>query len=191
MPYSVGKFCWQIVSSRLDYCNSLLYSIKKKDQIAFNEFKMHCAVLLPNPLVSVFSNLTPLFKSVYWLPLNFRIRYNIYLLVCKAISSWCPRYLRCFLQPYSSTRSKRMAMPELKLLVTHFMMLEFKVSIWEKFHVLWPESLENSSTVSQKLPSIASFKICLKKYLFWPGLPSSSCAVHHVDFPSWRELLST
>ena len=53
IPLLLANF---IVSSRLDYWNSLLYTITRKDLIVFNRFRtIRCAVLLPDPLNSVTS----------------------------------------------------------------------------------------------------------------------------------------
>ena len=65
-----------LVSSRLDYCNSLLYNIANK-AIAKLQRVQNCLarVVTRSPR---FSPSVPLLKSLHWLPLHYRIIFKIY-----------------------------------------------------------------------------------------------------------------
>ena len=72
-----------LVSSRLDYCNSLLFGIADKEII-----QLQC---IPNSLARVvtekplLSRSVPLLRSLHWLPVKFRIEFKTCLLTYKAL----------------------------------------------------------------------------------------------------------
>ena len=94
-----------LVSSRLDYCNSLLYGIANTDLT-----KLQC---VQNRLASImtksppFSCSVPLLHSRDWLPVRFRILFKISLLTCKTPHEKQPVYLHSMLAPSLPSRSQR------------------------------------------------------------------------------------
>ncbi len=96
------KLVHAFMTSRLDYCNALLggcpaTSINKL-QIVQN------AVLTRS---RKYDHITPILRSLHWLPIKFRISYKILLLAYKALNGLAPAYLTCLLSRYSPTRSLR------------------------------------------------------------------------------------
>ena len=64
-----------LVSSRLDYCNSLLNNIAKSDLAKFQQVQNCLArVVFRAPR---FSQSLPLFKQVHWLPATYRINFKL------------------------------------------------------------------------------------------------------------------
>ena len=81
-----------LVSSRLDYCNSLYNGIAEKYlsklQIIQNTL---CRIVTKT---SRFNHITPVRKSLHWLPIKQRIEFKLGLLTFKALQLGCPSYLR-------------------------------------------------------------------------------------------------
>ena len=67
-----------LVSSRLDYCNSLLYGIADIDLTRLRRVQNQLAHLVTKP--SPFTRSCPLLPSPHWLPVRFRIPFKINLL---------------------------------------------------------------------------------------------------------------
>ena len=79
------------VTSRLDYCNGLLYGVPecqiKKLQRVMNASArlIYCA--------PKFCHITPILKELHWLPVRARIEFKILLITFKAIKGLAPKYL--------------------------------------------------------------------------------------------------
>ena len=105
-----------LVSSRLDYCNSLFLSL--------TDFELRRLQLVQNSLCRVvtrsskYSHITPHLKKLQWLPIKYRIQYKIGLITYKILNQGQPVYLREFIHPYTSSRNTRRSTPKLKFLHT-------------------------------------------------------------------------
>ena len=72
------------MSSHLDYCNSLLSGIVDTDLTKLQCVQNRLArIVMHSP---PFTHSVPLFRSLHWLPVKFRIVFKITLLTCK--TSW-------------------------------------------------------------------------------------------------------
>ncbi len=93
------------INSRLDYCNALLDGCPAS---SINKLQ-----IVQNAAARVFTrsrkyyHITPILKSLYWLPIKFCISYKILLLVYKALNVLAPAYLTNLLSHYNPTRSLR------------------------------------------------------------------------------------
>ena len=94
-----------LVSSQLDYCNSLFRSFSK-----FNLRKLQC---IQNSAARTVSNttrytsITPVFKKLHWLPVEQRTEFKTATLVYKFLHTGFPRYFGPYLSSYSSSYSTR------------------------------------------------------------------------------------
>ena len=74
------------ISSRLDYCNSLLYgvddSLLKKLQAVQNTAARVTAE------TRKFDHITPVLRELHWLPVRKRIVYKLAVMVYKKVSAW-------------------------------------------------------------------------------------------------------
>ena len=91
-----------LVSSMLDYCNSIFFGLPKT---------------LPNRLQSCLKGaarlathtkkhdyITPVLQQLHWLPIEHRISFKILSLVYKALHGIAPPYIHDLLHPYTPTR---------------------------------------------------------------------------------------
>ena len=88
---SAEKLVHAFITSRLDYCNSLLYGLP------------HCALTklqrVQNPAARVlylaprFCHITPILYELHWPPVTFRIEFKVIIITHKAIYGTAPNYL--------------------------------------------------------------------------------------------------
>ena len=86
-----------LVSSRLDYCNSLLYNTANKDIAKLQRVQNWLARVVPRS--PNFSRSVLLLKSLHWLPVHYRIIFMICTISYQALSSTQPAYLNSMLTP--------------------------------------------------------------------------------------------
>ena len=93
------------VTSRLDYCNSLLYGINGYFVSQLQRCQNNAARIVS--LRRKYDHITPVLKDLNWLAVDHRIKYKILLLAYKAQHGMAPSYLSSLLSPYKSGRSLR------------------------------------------------------------------------------------
>jgi len=96
-----------LVSSRIDYCNSLLDSISEYDMRRLRSIQYSICRIINR--VSRYSNdrMSPHLKSLHWLPIRQRIDFKWYLLIFKIIHYKLPPYFNPYFVPYSSQVATR------------------------------------------------------------------------------------
>ena len=106
LSLSVAKtIATALVSSRLDYCNSLLYNTANKD-IAKRQRVQNCLarVVTRSPR---FSRSVPFLKSLHWLRVHYRIIFKMCTIAYQALSSTQPACLNSMLTPARTSRQLR------------------------------------------------------------------------------------
>ena len=94
-----------LMSSRLDYCNSLLYGIADIDLTRLQRVHNQLARLVTQS--PPFTRSIPLLRSPHWLPVRFRILFKINLLTYKTLRDKQPVYLHSMLAASIPSRSLR------------------------------------------------------------------------------------
>ncbi|KAM9399306.1 uncharacterized protein ACWYII_031566 [Salvelinus alpinus] len=94
-----------LVISRLDYCNSLLAGLPACAIKPLQLIQNAAARLVFN--LPKFSHVTPLLRSLHWLPVEARIRYKTMVLAYGAVRGTAPQYLQALIRPYTQTRALR------------------------------------------------------------------------------------
>ena len=79
------------VTSRLDYCNGLLYDLPK-DITKKLQYVHNTAAKLVT-LGRKYDSATPILKELHWLPIEFRIKFKILIQVFKSLNNLAPKYL--------------------------------------------------------------------------------------------------
>lgn len=148
------------VTSRLDYCNSLLFGMSQYSLRKLNRVQNTAARVLT--LSKKFDHITPILKDLHWLPVNLRIEFKILLLVYKAMNKKAPTYIQELLQEYNPTRSLRSA-NQGKLLVPKTRLVSYGD---RAFSVVGPRLWNSLPIKIQNCPSVNSFKKNLKTHLF-------------------------
>ena len=76
------------VSSRLDYCNSLLYGLPQVQIDKIQRVQNAAARLIFEQ--PKFCHITPVLSQLHWLPIKYRIEFKILLMTFKAIHGMAP-----------------------------------------------------------------------------------------------------
>jgi len=144
-----------LITSRLDYCNYLLYNIAPKDIL-----KLQCVQNCLPRVVSQsprFSHSVPLLKSLHWLPLQILCTIGY-----QTLSSGEPSYLFSILSLAPKSRELHLlSIPRVK---THTGTLAFSVAV----PTLWNSLSEHVKSSN----SMVSFHHHLKSHLFRFAYPS-------------------
>ena len=114
-----------LVSSCLDYCNSLFRGLSC--------FNLHKLQSIQNTLARIVTNhrkyahVTPILKQLYWLPIKYRCMFKTATLVYKFLHSGSPSYFQPFLSLNSCSYSTRRSHPDRQYLtVPPFRLSVFK-----------------------------------------------------------------
>ena len=96
-----------IVSSHLDYCNSLLYGVSKSNIAKLQRVQNAlCRIIFR---LDKMRHVTPFLKKLHWHPIQHRILFKYNLLVFKAINLSQPPYLSALIRSSSLTRGNRLS----------------------------------------------------------------------------------
>ena len=80
-----------LVTSRIDYCNSLLYGVSQCDLLKLQREQNATARLVC--CESKYCHITPILYNLHWLPVKYRIWFKIILFVFKSIQKCLPMYI--------------------------------------------------------------------------------------------------
>jgi hypothetical protein len=153
-----------LVSSRLDYCNSLLTGINKSNILKLQRVQNSLARAITN--TSKYEHITPVLKSLHWLPVQQRIRFKLGLIVYKTLNSSQPQYLKSVLIPQTYHYSMRSS--DCLCLVIP----KSRTVLGERAFSVAGPSFWNSLPVSVRCAqSHVSFRSRLKTYLFQIAYP--------------------
>ena len=96
---------YAFVSSKLDYCNSLLYGLPKHMISSLQSVQNTAARIVT--LTKKFDHITPVLIQLHWLPVHFRILFKVLLLVYKALNGMAPLYITELLSYRTCSRTLR------------------------------------------------------------------------------------
>ena len=150
-----------LVTSRLDYCNSTLLGLPQFQIKRLQKIQNIAAKIVLQQ--RKFDHVTPLLRSLHWLPINQRIVYKVLVIVFKWLHNKAPQYLQDLITLYKPSRTLRSSDSKMLLVTTKSRTVGygnrafyFKApSLWNKL----PEKLRCEK-------SFIKFKNLLKTHLF-------------------------
>lgn len=158
--FATEQLVHALVTSRLDYANSMLINIPachlQKLQLVQNTA---ARIITRTPKTA---HMTPVLQSLHWLPIEQRIIYKVVLLTFKALHHMSPNYIEDMLVPYTPSRTLRSSHMGLLVIPS----TRTKTYGTRAFSVAAP-TLWNALPSELKLcQSLPAFKTLLKTHLF-------------------------
>ena len=150
------------ITSRIDYCNALLSGVSKTEVARLQLVQNAAARVLTKTKRR--AHITPILKSLHWLPVTLRIDFKVILLVFKSLNRNAPAYLSAMLSWYEPSRPLRSS----NLGLLNVPEVETRRQGEAAFSFYGP-TLWNSLPVNLRLSvsdSIDNFKRNLKTHLF-------------------------
>ncbi|KAJ8341700.1 hypothetical protein SKAU_G00339910 [Synaphobranchus kaupii] len=161
--YSTQLLVQNMVTSHLVYCNSLLASLPACAILPLQQIQNAAAQLVFN--LPKFLHVTPLLRSLHWLPVAARIRFKVLTLAYTAANRTGPAYLQDLIQNYVPARPLRsstkgqLALPPLRVKGSR------SSRLWN-FSTLAPQWWNEHPIPLRSTPTLPGFRRGLKTHLF-------------------------
>ena len=153
-----------LVSSKLDYCNSLYSGISQVNLNKLQRIQNSLARVITN--TSKYHHITPILKKLHWLPIKQRIDYKLCLLTYKTLTNQQPTYLYNSLSFPSHSVSTRSS-DSLVLSIPYV-----RSSLGKRaFSVIGPRLWNSLPPDTRNSSSLPIFRSRLKTYLFKIAFP--------------------
>ena len=149
-----------VVSTKLDYCNSLLYGLPESVTNQLQRAQNTAARIITQS--KKYEHITPTLIKLHWLPVRSRIDYKILLLTYKAIHGLTPEYISDLIQVYIPARTLRSKDKNL-LTTTSYKQINYG---GRSFAYAAPKLWNSLPTDIKLAPTIDCFKRKLKTHLF-------------------------
>ena len=169
------KIVHALISSRLDFCNALLFNLPQNQLYKLQKLQNAAARVVT--LSNKRSHITPILNSLHWLPIKHRIIFKILLLAFHCIHASAPQYNISFINYYIPKRSLRSSTSG-ALVVPKVSRTWGERSFAYACPTLWNSLPEDIKTCS----SVDSFKCLLKTFLFSSQVSNSALSTLQSGF---------
>ena len=150
------------VTSRIDYCNGLLYGLPDCEISKLQRVQNAAARLLTSS--RKYDHIMLVLHDLHWLPVKYRIHFKILLLTLKALNGMAPAYISDLINVRKRARYSLLSNSSIILLHPAGKM---KKTFGDRsFSVAAPTLWNALPTSLCNIDSILTFKSCLKTYLF-------------------------
>ena len=161
-----------LVSSHLDYCNSIFRSVSASDLKRLQSIQNSIARIVAKK--SRQSHITPVLKHLHWLPIKFRSIFKTLTLVYKFLDTGFPSYFDSSIKQYTTSFTSRRSDPSKKFLFkptfdrkVHKSSKQFDFAFGCDAPRLWNDLPD----VVRLAPSLSCFRKKLKSHLFHLAYP--------------------
>ena len=186
-----------LVTSRLDYCNSLLYgcktsSIKRLQRIQNYSARAICKI-------AKYDYISPVLKQLHWLPVKTRIEHKLLTLTFKAVHGQAPSYLSELISRRPTLRPGLRSNHSLLFTVPKITSRADKSTADRAFSLsapkLWnplPEELRNCSSVETfkgKLKTFFVYKVFLTSFILFQFLLVISVSLNLLRYRHFKNFI--
>lgn len=166
-PKDLERVINALITSRLDYCNSLYVGLDKSSIQRLQLVQNAAARVLTGKRKR--DHITPVLRHLHWLPVDYRINFKILLLTFKCLNGLAPEYLKELLHVHTPARVLRSA----NLLLLDVPRSRLKTKGDRAFSVAAPTLWNKLPLHIRTCPTLECFKSLLKTYLFSLAFHSS------------------
>ena len=150
-----------LVTSRMDYCNGLLYGVPMTALKKLQTVQNTAARLISK--TARHDHISPVLKDLHWLPVQQRIQFKILTLTFKAIHNLAPEYIKNLLQVYKFGRNLRSQSSSIRLVLPKSRYMTYGDRC---FASAAPKLWNELPSIIRDCETLDSFKRSLKTHLF-------------------------
>ena len=158
--HSASQIIHAFITSRLDYCNSLLFGLSDKSLNRLRKVQNTAVRIVI--LCKRNDHITPYLKELHWLPVHLRIDFKILLITYKILNGLAPEYLCTLVKLYAPPRELRSGSQYLLEPI-----LSHSVNYGDRaFSIAAPHLWNNLPLNIRTSETLSVFKTKLKTHLF-------------------------